>query len=144
MESEKSEVVENILHEAAKRGNVELLRESLANRVSINSLDKARVCCMLMRSHTWQSGSTALHWAARCGHAECVALLLADPAVHMDVQNKLGDTPLHGAAWKNARDVVEMLLEKGLPLPSSFFYLTYNHPLRCVSEHQERRGPAAV
>ena len=31
------------------------------------------------------------------------------------VQNKLGDTPLHNAAWKGHADVVQALLEKGAP-----------------------------
>lgn len=29
------------------------------------------------------------------------------------LQNKLGDTPLHAAAWKGYSDIVEMLLNKG-------------------------------
>jgi len=28
-------------------------------------------------------------------------------------QNKLGDTPLHSAAWRGYPKIVEMLLEKG-------------------------------
>ena len=28
------------------------------------------------------------------------------------LQNKLGDTPLHAAAWKGYSDIVEMLLTK--------------------------------
>jgi len=28
-------------------------------------------------------------------------------------QNKLGDTPLHNAAWKGHADIVEALLERG-------------------------------
>lgn len=28
-------------------------------------------------------------------------------------QNKLGDTPLHGAAWKGQSEIISMILEKG-------------------------------
>jgi len=97
--AEGAETVEYPLHEAAKRGNVELLAECLTNRVSVNGLDKA--------------GSTPLHWAARGGHIECVARLLAADNVEVNAQNKMGDTALHGAAWKGETQVTTMLLEKG-------------------------------
>lgn len=29
-------------------------------------------------------------------------------------QNKLGDTPLHSAAWKGHADIVKILLERGI------------------------------
>lgn len=32
------------------------------------------------------------------------------------LQNKLGDTALHSAAWKGHAEAVQMLLEKGNPL----------------------------
>ncbi|EDQ92633.1 uncharacterized protein MONBRDRAFT_14154, partial [Monosiga brevicollis MX1] len=92
-----AEAIDNPLHDAAKRGNLSYLRESLAAGVSPNALDKA--------------GSTPLHWAARGGHLECVQELLGQPTVRVDVQNKLGDTPLHNAAWKGSAEVVLALLE---------------------------------
>ena len=96
---ESTETIENALHEAAKRGNVSFLQECLANKVSVNGLDK--------------SGSTPLHWAAGGGHMECLKQLLTVPNCEVNVQNKLGDTPLHNAAWKGHAAVVEVLLEKG-------------------------------
>ncbi|XP_002126742.2 osteoclast-stimulating factor 1 [Ciona intestinalis] len=87
------------LHEAAKRGNVSFLTECLNNKVALNGIDK--------------SGSTALHWAARGGHGECVELLTDNYLIDLNVKNKLGETPLHGAAWKSHAKVVEFLLEKG-------------------------------
>uniref|UniRef100_H2YH20 Osteoclast-stimulating factor 1 n=1 Tax=Ciona savignyi TaxID=51511 RepID=H2YH20_CIOSA len=87
------------LHEAAKRGNVSFLTECLDNKVALNGIDK--------------SGSTALHWAARGGHGECVELLTDNALLHLNIQNKLGETPLHGAAWKSHAQIVEFLLEKG-------------------------------
>lgn len=94
-----TETIDNPLHEAAKRGNLTFLQECLDNRVSVNGLDK--------------SGSTALHWAASGGHADCAAALLKVYNVEINVQNKLGDTPLHNASWKGHAEVVALLLEKG-------------------------------
>ncbi len=84
-----------------------------------------------------KSGSTPLHWAAHGGHTECVVSLLAVQNIQVNVQvciideltfyiilhfcciyfdigqNKLGDSPLHSAAWKDHEDIVKLLLEKG-------------------------------
>ena len=45
--------------------------------------------------------------------SDCAKALLAVYNVEVNQQNKLGDTPLHNAAWKGHADIVEMLLEKG-------------------------------
>ena len=96
---ENTESVDNPLHEAAKRGNLAFLEEGLANKVSVNGLDKA--------------GSTPLIWASHGGHLSCMTVLLKQPRCEINVQNKLGDTALHSAAWKGHSQAVEMLLEKG-------------------------------
>eukprot|EP00729_Bicosta_minor_P004059 gene4059-9989_t len=57
--------------------------------------------------------STPLHWAARGGHMECAAALLDTPGIEVNVANKLGDTALHGAAWKGQTEMIELLLTKG-------------------------------
>ncbi|XP_005098482.1 osteoclast-stimulating factor 1 [Aplysia californica] len=97
--AENTESVDNPLHDAAKRGNLDFMTECLQNRVSVNGLDKA--------------GSTPLHWASHGGHIDCLQTLLAVPNCEVNVQNKLGDTPLHSAAWKNHAEAVRLLLEKG-------------------------------
>lgn len=96
---ESMESVDNPLHEAAKRGNENFMKECLANNVSVNSLDK--------------SGSTGLHWAAHGGHVECLKILLSKPRIELNNQNKLGDTALHAGAWKGHAEVVRLLLAKG-------------------------------
>lgn len=96
---ENTETVENPLHEAAKRGNLEFLTDCLANKLSPNGLDYA--------------GCTPLHWAAAGGYLECVKALLLEANIVLDVQNKMGDTPLHQSAWKGQAACVELLLEAG-------------------------------
>uniref|UniRef100_A0A0B7AHD2 Osteoclast-stimulating factor 1 n=1 Tax=Arion vulgaris TaxID=1028688 RepID=A0A0B7AHD2_9EUPU len=96
---ENTESIDHPLHDAAKRGNTDFMRECLHNRVSVNGLDKA--------------GSTPIHWAAHGGHIECLKTLLDVQNCEVNVQNKLGDTPLHSAAWKGHSEAVKMLLEKG-------------------------------
>ncbi|CAI2301656.1 unnamed protein product [Caenorhabditis sp. 36 PRJEB53466] len=94
--SENVEELPNPLHEAARRGNLDMLNECLRERVSVNSLDK--------------SGATPLYWAAHGGHVAAVDALLKDSKVAVSVQNKLGDTPLHAAAYKGHAECVRLLL----------------------------------
>ncbi|XP_060070688.1 osteoclast-stimulating factor 1-like [Ylistrum balloti] len=94
-----TESIDHPLHEAAKRGNIDFLKECIANEVSVNGLDKA--------------GSTPVHWAAHGGHMDCLQELLQVKKCEVNVQNKLGDTALHSAAWKGHSEAIKMLLEKG-------------------------------
>ncbi|CAJ0943968.1 unnamed protein product, partial [Mesorhabditis belari] len=96
--SEQVEHLQNPLHEAAKRGNIEFLKECLQNEVSINSLDK--------------SGSTALYWACHGGHVEMTSYLLQNTKINILAKNKIGDTALHAAAWRGHPDCVRLLLER--------------------------------
>ncbi|XP_029961103.1 osteoclast-stimulating factor 1 isoform X1 [Salarias fasciatus] len=121
--AEQAESIDNPMHEAAKRGNLSWLRECVDNKVGINGLDKA--------------GNTALYWGCHGGHrgnwktdfctictgsccdtsafvspSDVVEVLLSQPNVELNQQNKLGDTALHAAAWKGYSDIVEMLLNK--------------------------------
>ncbi|MCP9260498.1 Osteoclast-stimulating factor 1 [Dirofilaria immitis] len=92
-----AEYVEYPLHDAAKRGNIEYVKECLDNAVSVNSLDK--------------SGSTALYWSSHGGHVAIVKLLCSVPNMCISAQNKIGDTALHAAAWKGHSECVKILLE---------------------------------
>ena len=85
------------LHDAAKRGNIELLRECLSNRMPVNQADPA--------------GNTALHWAARSGQLECLQELVGVVQIGMDKVNKLGDTPAMLAASHGHALCVEALLK---------------------------------
>lgn len=102
----KMDTIENPVHDAARRGNVEFLKECLKNGVSSTGLDA--------------SGNSPLHWSAKGGHLECVQEIISNamkqyrnPKNFVNAQNKLGDTPLHGAASKDHVPIVSMLLEHG-------------------------------
>ena len=60
------------MHEAAKRGNYEFLKECIGNKISVNSLD--------------QAGNTPLHWASYGGHVDCVELLFQSDNLIVNLQ----------------------------------------------------------
>jgi len=65
------------LHDAARRGNLNYLRQGLQEGVSATSLDNA--------------GNTALFWACHSGQVECVQelLTLSSKALNAQVDLKL-------------------------------------------------------
>ena len=66
------EEVEQPLHEAARRGNLDFMQECLQQGVSGTGLDNA--------------GNTPLYWASHAGHVDCVRELLALPKPAVNVQ----------------------------------------------------------
>jgi len=104
----KMDTLDNPVHDAARRGNLEFMKECLQNGVSPTGLDI--------------SGNSPLHWSARGGHLECVqeiiqsASKIQNSMQFVNAQNKLGDTPLHLAASKDHFEIVALLLDnKGDP-----------------------------
>lgn len=100
------DTIENPVHDAARRGNVDFLKECLTNGVSATGLDT--------------SGNSPLHWSSKGGHLECVQEIMRvamrtyrSPKQFVNAQNKLGDTPLHCAASKDHVPIVSLLLENG-------------------------------
>lgn len=69
-------------HEMARHGNA----------VGLRVLLEADVSAVNSKGH--KDGYTALHWAAREGHVECVKVLLAKRA-DCDIQSSNGNTPMH-------------------------------------------------
>ena len=61
----------------------------------------------------FKKGFTALHVAAKYGHASAARLLLQHRGSNVDVDGKNGLTPLHVATHYNNLDVVLVLLENG-------------------------------
>lgn len=58
---------------------------------------------------TERTGMTPLHWAAKRGHREVAASLLAHGA-EVNVKDSKGGTPLHRAAGESRKDIAELLL----------------------------------
>lgn len=94
---EQTEEIELPLHDAARRGNVSLLKEYIKEGVSGTGLDAM--------------GNTALYWAVHAGHLDCVKELLNIPNSVINIQNKMGETPLHVAASRGHVDIVNLLLQ---------------------------------
>ena len=86
------------LLKAAKEGNIEAVKQHLADGAEVNAKNKF--------------SSTPLHSAAWLGHREIVGLLIHNGA---DVNAKAdnGITPLHHAAYSGRKEIVELLIAEG-------------------------------
>ena len=87
------------IHEAAKRGDIQTVRNLVQKGAKINeNLDKY--------------GATALHWSAVKGHKDLAKFLIEKGAI-VDQKNRDGDTTLHLAVAFGHKDIVQLLLYKG-------------------------------
>ena len=84
--------------EAAKQGNLEAVKQHLADGADVNAKDKY--------------GLTPLHYAAWQGRNEIVELLTANGA-DVNAKDVDGGTPLHEAASDGRKEVVELLIDNG-------------------------------
>ena len=115
----------NSIHDAAKKGDIEAIKQYLADNANVNSKDS--------------KGMTPLHAAAIRNHKEIAQLLIAKGA---DVNAKtIGQqTPMHAAAYNGYQNIIELLIEHGadvnsqIKLSGSFnnmtpldFDLVYSH-----------------
>jgi ankyrin repeat protein len=74
-------------------------------------------------------GWTALHYAARDGHDECVKFCI-EMGASVNARTNDGWTPLHFASWERDTNVVRALLDAGAMVDATNdFGLT---PLRCA------------
>ncbi len=87
------------LHNAAWRGNLDVVRYLIEQGASIDALMNG-------------GGNTALHNAASTGNIEVVRALL-DAGSQADCRTTWGATPLQWAARQGGEDVVQLLLERG-------------------------------
>jgi uncharacterized protein len=86
------------LQDAAKSGNVVLLKQALDKATNLAEVDAA--------------GDPALILASLEGHADAVELIL-EKGADIEVRNKGGLTALHAAAYAGKLDVVKLLVAKG-------------------------------
>ena len=84
--------------EAAKQGNLEAVKQHLADGADVNSKNK--------------SGYTPLHFAAYKGHKEIVELLIAEGA-DVNAKDDMGRTPFHIAIYGRQNEIVELLIAEG-------------------------------
>lgn len=86
------------IHSAAKRGDVEAVRNFIAEGCDVNTKNK--------------DGKPVLWMAVRGGNIEVVKLLL-DAGADPSLQDPLIGTPLHLSAGTGRTDMVELLLDRG-------------------------------
>ncbi|XP_050441271.1 ankyrin-3-like isoform X2 [Adelges cooleyi] len=88
----------NALHLAAKDGHVEIVKNLLKRKCSVNAVTK--------------KGNSALHIASLAGQEEVVKVLVENNA-SVNIQSHSGFTPLYMAAQENHCSIVELLLSHG-------------------------------
>jgi len=95
-ESQPPEPPDLSIHRAALRGNIEAVKQAIADGANVNAKDEG----------------TPLHHAAAGGHKEIVELLISKGA---DVNAKNNDevTPLHWVADMGHKEIAEILITKG-------------------------------
>ena len=83
------------IHEAAEAGNIEAVKQAIADGADVNAKDFA--------------GATPLHRAAQAGHNEIAELLIVKGA-DVNAKNNLGGTSLHFSAGNGHKETVELLI----------------------------------
>ena len=86
------------IHQAAKDGNIEAVKQHLAAGTDVNAKDKY--------------GDNSLNLSARVGHKIIVKLLIADGA-DVNIKDENGFTPLHSSASSGHDEIVELLIANG-------------------------------
>ena len=87
------------IHEAARTGNIEAVKQHLAAGADMNAKADGRM--------------SPLHKAAWGGHKEIAELLIAE-GVDVNAKDESGKTPLHWAAWRGRNEIVELLIAEGV------------------------------
>ena len=90
-------IFKGTLHKACDKGNIEAVKQHLADGANVNTKDKY--------------GWTPLRYAAN-GHKEIVRLLIAKGA-DVNAKTQSGWTSLHGAAIDGHKEVAELLIAAG-------------------------------
>ena len=108
--------------EAAETGNIEAVKQHLANGADVNATDRNGETPLylakgetadLLRKHGGKTGvELSIHKAAEAGNIEAVKQHLADGA-DVNVKDKVGGTPLHHAAFNGHKEIVELLIANG-------------------------------
>ncbi|CAA2964519.1 ankyrin repeat domain-containing 2B-like [Olea europaea subsp. europaea] len=97
-EAEEVDEEESIVHHTASVGDVEGLKNALADGADKDEEDS--------------EGRTALHFACGYGEVKCTQVLL-EAGAKVDALDKNKNTPLHYAAGYGRKECVELLLKNG-------------------------------
>jgi len=89
------------LHQACRFGHLEIIRALL----DAGAYPEAKA-----------DGMTPLHWACLDGQVEAARILLLEAGANVEVQDNLGWTALHFAAYKGDLDIVKVLLDAAASL----------------------------
>lgn len=105
----KDQDVNQLLREAAKKGDIKLLNKLLDNSsticLDINAKEDA--------DGVGKKGRTALHYAVMYGHDNIVKRLLMVSDIFINEPDNVGATPLLYAAERGHEDCLHLLLEQG-------------------------------
>jgi ankyrin repeat protein len=91
------------IHDAAEKGNIEVVKKHLADGVDMNAKDK--------------HGGTPLHRAALGGDKEIVELLITRGA-DVNTKSVSGGTALYVAVFNGRREITQLLIAKGADVNS--------------------------
>ena len=97
-EDAKSTAKTTSLWDAARAGNISMLKEHLAKGMDVNAKD--------------EGGGTALNLATLAGHTEAVEFLIGKDA-DVNLSGNDGSAPLHGAAFLGQEGAAKLLVEAG-------------------------------
>jgi len=86
------------IHDAARTGNIEAVKQHLADGTDVNAKDA--------------EGWTPLHLAASVGRKE-IAELLIDKGADVNAKGVVGMTPLHHAVPNGHKEIAELLIAEG-------------------------------
>ena len=119
------------IREAARQGNIEAVKQYLADGVDVNAKDdwgktplhstaemrRKEIAELLIANgaevnakDSW--GITPLHYATANDHKETVELLIAEGA-EVNVKDKYDGTPLHSATANDHKEIAELLIAEG-------------------------------